>query len=224
MDQRKQYYAFAALELIRSRNELNFTDIKVTDLGVGSKSLKSELRKVSDIAKKSLKKPKYAEMLFRLVQFYDCKQVLELGTSLGITTGYLAKANKSGAVTTIEGCAEIAKLASQNLKDLDCRNVKLVTGSFDDVLPTILPNLEKIDLLFIDGNHSKEATLRYFQLCKPYLSDRAIVVLDDIHWSKGMHSAWETALNDQNIGMSIDVFEMGILFMYGSKTKTYHLN
>jgi predicted O-methyltransferase YrrM len=224
MDERKKYYAFAALELIRSRNELNNSEIFVTDLGAGSKTLKSNQRKVSDIAKKSLKKSKFAEMLFRLVQNYNCNQVLELGTSLGITTAYLAKANKSGVVTTIEGCSEISKLARQNLKDLDCGNVDVITGDFDTVLPSLLPKMNPIDLLFIDGNHSEDATLRYFELCKPYLSDSAIVVLDDIHWSRGMHSAWEKALKNEKVGMSIDVFEMGILFMYGSKTKTYHLN
>ncbi len=212
LDKNKKYYAFMALELVRDKLLLDKELITVSDLGVGSKKLKANKRRICDIAKLSLKKPKFAEILFRLINDLQPCTVLELGTSLGITTGYMAKANKKAKVYTLEGCSEIAKVAKTTLTQLNCKNVELLVGSFDHLLPDVLKKKNTFDLIFIDGNHSKDATLRYFNMCLPHLTDTSIIVFDDIHWSKGMNEAWNEISNSSVISFSIDLFEMGIIF------------
>ena len=66
---------------------------------------------------------------------------------------------------------------------------------------------------FLDGNHRKEPTERYFRELLPYLNNDSILVFDDIHWSKEMEEAWATIIEHEAIRCSIDLFFFGIAFM-----------
>lgn len=167
----------------------NESIIEVDDFGAGSvKGLKKQ-RVVQQIAASSLKPKKYAQLLHRLVKYFESKEVLELGTSLGITTSYLASAAKQSQVTTLEGAASIAALAQQTFDTLQLKNIKTVTGNFDETLQTVTN--KDYDFIFIDGNHRKEPTLRYFSQLIPCVHNNSVMVFDDIHWSKEMEETWK---------------------------------
>lgn len=213
LDEEKRYYAFLTLGMLRKKMKKDVREIQVIDLGAGSKKLKTSSRRIKDIAKLSVKKAKYAEMLFRLVEKNNIKTTVELGTSLGVTTGYLAMANKKGKVITLEGCPETLKVAQENFTELGLANVQKVEGHFDDTFPKVLKENSNIGLVFIDGNHTKEATLSYFNTCLKLCEENLILVFDDIHWSKGMEEAWAEIMSNPKATATVDLFEMGVVFV-----------
>jgi len=186
--------------------------VEVVDLGAGSRVDNSSERKVSQIAKSVSTPKKSGQLLFRICQHYKPKNIIELGTSLGIGTVYLANGYGDANVHTIEGSPEIAKLARANFDFLKEENIESHTGSFDEVLPQVLNRLESVDLAFIDGNHRKEPTLRYFDLLKKKKTNESIFVFDDIHWSSEMYEAWQTIAADPEVTVALDLFSLGIVF------------
>jgi len=204
---RKPYYIFSNIESLRSKLLLNQSSIMVTDHGTGN----SEKRKISQIASNSLKKPKTAELLFRLVNHFKPRTVLEIGTSLGITTAYLASVNSDISVHTLEGCPEIAKIAQETFDTLKLDNINLITGPFDKTLDGAIEALPNLDFVFIDGNHKREPTIQYFEKCVQKANEKTVIVVDDIHWSGEMVEAWDEIKKSEKVTVSIDLFELGIL-------------
>lgn len=206
------FYVFNDIESIRAKLLLSKLEIEINDFGAGSTVNKSNKRYINDIAKHSLKDPKYAQLLFRLVNKLQPKNVLELGTSLGVTTMYLAAPNSKIKVTTIEGCPNVAKVAQINFDKLGLKNIELVNQSFEKFLPNYLKTISSLDFVFIDGNHTKEATLNYFNWCLEKANSNTVFVFDDIYWSKGMNEAWQEIIQHQKITTTIDLFAIGIVF------------
>jgi predicted O-methyltransferase YrrM len=183
----------------------------VNDLGAGSMLTKSNLRRVSSICRNTSKSRKIALLLHRMVAKYQPATVIELGTSLGISTAYLASGNPKGHVVTMEGSPNIAALASKNFEKLGLANIEIRKGSFDDLLPQQLQGGTNIDFVFIDGNHREEPTLRYFNWLMSAPKSSTILVFDDIHWSPGMEAAWNKIQADPRVRMTIDLFFVGIV-------------
>lgn len=167
---------------------------------------------VSAIASHSLKSPKYARLLFRIVNYFKPQSMLELGTSLGLSTIYQAKANEHAKFISIEGSNAVAEIAQQNFNCLKADNIQLIQGSFEEKLPEALKQFEKLDYVFFDGNHRKEATLNYFEICLQKASANAVFIFDDINWSDEMKEAWNEIKNHPRVFISIDLFMMGIVF------------
>lgn len=216
-----RFYVFDAIEKVRLKLLSNPTPIWVDDMGAGSKVFKTNERKISDLAKHTLKSPVVAQFLFRLARHLKCKQFLELGTSLGITTSYLASIDKQNTVVTLEGAENILNEAQRVFNQLKLTNITSVLGAFDETLPKLLPEIETVDFVLIDGNHTKEATLRYFEMVYPKLNEDSVVVLDDIYWSKDMYEAWEQLINDTRVVVSVDFFEVGLLFFSPRQRKEH---
>jgi predicted O-methyltransferase YrrM len=204
----------APAEMEQLRNALLHDQrlLEIEDFGAGSRVAKTKKRSVAELAHSALKPKKYAQLLFRLVSFYQPKTILELGTSLGVTTSYLAKAAPAATVTTIEGSSAIAAVAAENFAKLKAQNIRQFVGNFDELLPSVIRQLTSIDLAYIDGNHRMEPTVRYFQQLLPVLHNQSILVFDDIHWSAEMESAWEEIKQHPSVTCTVDVFFLGFVF------------
>lgn len=209
----KQYF-YAFDDIFDLRDDLLFSkdQIEVTDFGAGSKIMKSNIRKIKDIAKYSAISEKFGELIFKIIEFYKPQNILELGTSLGIGTLYLAMPNSKAKVYTIEGCPQTAKQASKNFKELNIKNISQITGNINTELPNLLSKIDKLDFVYFDGNHQKEATINYFNLCLEKAHNNTIFYFDDIHWSEGMEEAWATIKSNKKVSLSIDLFFSGIVF------------
>jgi predicted O-methyltransferase YrrM len=214
---------FERVELLRKKILKDHTVLEIEDYGAGSvKGLKKQ-RRVSAIARTSLKNPKYAQMLFRLVQFSGARNIIELGTSLGITTAYLAKASGQIEVHSFEGAPALVKMARSNFESLGLENIRVVSGAFDESLPVFFKEqLCDPDLIYIDGHHTYEATLRYFKYFLPMMNEHTVMVFDDIHWSEGMEIAWKEICADPSVTLTIDLFFMGIVFFSKSHLIPQH--
>ncbi len=222
-DANDKFYAFEAIELIRKKLILDNRKIEINDLGAGSKKGNHKTKTVSQIVKSASKPPKYGQLLFRLANYFQVTNALEIGTSLGISTAYIAKARKTAEIITLEGDTNIARIAKENFKKLKLNNVTLVEGNFDKTLPQILENKTKLDFVFFDGNHTEKSTLNYFNQCLSKTHNNTIFVFDDIYWSEGMTKAWEKIKNHHKVTTTIDVFQMGIVFFKKELPKQHHI-
>ncbi len=202
------FYIFEKIEKRRTELKNSSQTIFQKDFGMG----KSATKQVSKIAKTSLKREYWGQLLFRLVHFTKPKNILELGTSLGITTSYLATTNKSAHCITLEGSEEVAKIAQETLKKNGADKTKIIIGDINKTLPEVLRNNPTLDFVFFDANHQKEAVLEYFNMCIKKVHSKSIFVFDDIHWSRDMQKAWIEICKHKQVTATFDLHELGIVF------------
>lgn len=208
---------------LKYKNELiiNKEEIIITDFGAGSHYFKSNQRKVSEIVKNAGISTKRALLLIRLVQYFKPKNCLELGTSLGLSTYCLHLGYPSTTIETLEGCSETAQIAMNQLHKYGVNPI-LKVGNFDKTLPLTLQN-STFDLIYIDGNHQKKATISYFEKCLKAVHNNSIIIFDDIHWSDEMEEAWEIIQKNPMVTVSIDTFQWGIIFFRKEQEKEHFI-
>lgn len=216
------YKAYALVEERRRQLLNSSARISVTDFGAGSHTGAGQQRRVADIARTAAKPPHLAQLLFRLANYFRPATVLELGTSLGLTTAYLAAADSRSRVLTFEGCPNVAALARETFEKLHLSNIEIIEGNIDDTLAPTLSKLGKpIDFAFFDGNHRYEPTLRYFEHCLNHRTDESLFVFDDIHWSEDMERAWEAIKAHPDVTLTVDLFYIGLVFFRKNQPKQH---
>ena len=193
--------------------------INITDLGAGSRVNSKIQRKVSEIAKNTLRPPKLAQLLYRFA--VDCQpmNIIELGTGLGTTSLYLQKAAPNAKLYTLEGCPEVAGIATEVFKKSGETHIEQIMGNFDDTLPGVIDKLEKLDFVFVDGNHQKAPVLKYFKWCLPKVHENTLLIFDDIYWSEGMKDAWREIKAHPEVSVTIDLFWMGLVYFKKGQVK-----
>jgi predicted O-methyltransferase YrrM len=212
LNDKRSYPAYEQVEALRKKLQRDQTVLTIQDFGAGSVVDHSNRRSIASIAKNAAKPEKYGQLLYRMVKKYQPRQVLELGTSLGMTTSYLALASENSPVNSLEGAPEVAAVARQNFEKLGLSNISLIEGDFDSTLTPTLTGLDTVDFCFIDGNHRREPTERYFSYLLEKANPGTIMVFDDIHWSREMEQAWDTIRSNPRVRCAIDLFFIGIIF------------
>ncbi|WP_187261352.1 O-methyltransferase [Pontibacter beigongshangensis] len=215
---------FVANERVETlRQQLLESDqkLQVTDFGAGSRAGLKKERKIKDIARTSAKPAKYGQLLYRLVNHFQPKTIFDLGTSLGITTSYLAEARKQASLYTFEGCPAIAAAAQQNLNLLGLAHVQLVLGNLDETLQQQLQQIDSLDFAFFDGNHRYEPTMRYFEACLQKHHEHSVFVIDDLYWSGEMKQAWQDIKKHPQVHQSVDLFFIGLVFFRNTQPKEH---
>ena len=214
--------AYAPVEVRRQELRQSPDSITVRDFGAGSHTGAGRQRRIRDIARTAAKPRQFGQLLFRLVRHFRPRVVLELGTSLGLTTAYLASAAPQAHVVTFEGCPQTAAVARQTFAQLHLTNIEQVEGNLDDTLAPALAALPgPLDFAFFDGNHRYEPTVRYFEQCLPYRTEHSVFVLDDIHWSAEMDRAWRTIRQHPDVLLTIDLFYVGLVFFRRNQPKQH---
>ncbi len=194
--------------------------INVTDFGAGSRVFKSNHRKISAIAKNAGISNKRAELLIRIVEYFNSKNILEIGTSLGIGTACLSLGNSNSKITTLEGCPETSKITKEQFNKFHFYNIDIKIGDFKSTLPKAL-NEMNYDLIYFDGNHKKDSTINYFEQCLSSAHNDSVFIFDDIHWSKGMEEAWNYIKDHNKVTVSIDTFQWGMVFFKKEQPKEH---
>lgn len=218
---KKQKPAYSILKDYRNSLLQNNNTIEVTDFGAGSKVFKSNTRQISKIAKTAGITPKRAELLYRIVNYFQPETVLEIGTSLGLATSALSLGNKNAKIITLEGCPETSEIAENQLQKFGCNNVQTIVTEFHYYLKNSLIKAESYHLIYFDGNHSKKATLDYFELLLPTIINDSVWIFDDIHWSPDMEEAWEIIKNHPKVKVTIDTFQWGLVFFRTEQEKEH---
>jgi len=213
---------FRKLDRLRKELQENQTIIRITDLGARSKTLDDNTRSISDIVRHGIARKKQAEFLHRLVKRFAPQTMIELGTSVGLSSLYLAGAQPSSTLYTIEGCPELSAFAQKQFGQQQARNIVSLTGNFDEELPKLLSSLERVDLVYFDGNHAYEPTLNYFKMALEKKHAGTILIFDDIYWSAGMERAWKEIHTHPEVSLSMDFFQFGIVFFRTEQKNKEH--
>ncbi|OBX23220.1 MULTISPECIES: O-methyltransferase [Bizionia] len=211
------YPAYKDLKTYRQNLRSNKEVITITDLGSGSKKTNTKERRISEIAKTSGTPLKRAKLGYRLTQYVQPEHILELGTSLGIATQAMHLGHPQAKITTIEGCPNCSKFTQTALADY--KNIQFLTGHFSQHLNK--GNQQPWDLVFFDGNHTKEATIAYFETLLPSAHNDTIFIFDDIYWSEGMTQAWEIIKQHPQVSVTIDTFFWGFVFFRKEQGKEH---
>jgi predicted O-methyltransferase YrrM len=198
------------------------TTIEITDFGAGSRKLNQNKRRINEIAKTAGLSKKSAEQLIQITQFLQPKNILELGTSLGLGTMAMSLGYEYANIKTLEGCPSTASIAKKMFKKFDIRNINVTEGDFEKTLPLALNDV-KYDLIYFDGNHRKQPTLDYFNLCLSNKYEQSVFIFDDIHWSNEMNEAWNEIKIHPEVTVTIDTFQWGIVFFRKEQPKQHFI-
>lgn len=211
--------------LKKYRNELleNKNTIEVTDFGAGSRVFKSNKRQIAKIAKTAGISRKRAELLFRITDYLQPDRILEIGTSLGLATSALSLGNPKASITTLEGCPKTAQKAQLQLQNFNCTNITAVVTEFNNYFQDCQLSTINYQLIYFDGNHSKTATLDYFNRLLPTITNETVWIFDDIHWSHEMEEAWGIIKKHPKVIVSIDTFQWGLVFFRYEQPKQHFI-
>ena len=215
--------SFEQIHKVYKEHCVNSRVLETTDFGVNKERMVYITRflPVSKIARSSSINRKSGELLFRLVESFKPDTILELGTALGISTLYMAKAAPAAKVVTIEGCAAKVEVARANFAKLTASNIEVCTGRFDTQLPGVLEKIPQPGFVFIDGHHQYRPTLEYFKQILKQSGEGTVIVLHDIHWSPGMEKAWKVIQGLPEVTVTIDLYRMGLVFLRKSLSKQH---
>lgn len=214
--------AFVTLKQLRQELLSSNEEIEIIDLGAGSRINSSNIRKIRTIAKNAEKPEKFGKLFHRLIRRFQPEVMLELGTSLGLTTLYMSKAKEDAQIISFEGCPETAKVADQNFRKAGAENIELVLGNIDETLPAYLKTFDKkLDYAYFDANHRYEPTVRYFEECLPFVKNESLFIFDDIYWSDEMTAAWEYIKAHPQVTLTVDLFWIGLVFFRKEQPKEH---
>ena len=209
--------------LRKYRNSLldNSDTIEITDFGAGSKVFNSNTRVISKIAETAGITLKRAELLFRITNYFQPDSILEIGTSLGLATSALSLANLKAEITTLEGCPNTIAIAKGQLQFFELNNINPIVTEFENYLIKNQSSAVKYQLIYFDGNHSKTATLNYFELLLTTIENDTVWIFDDIHWSPAMQEAWKIIKAHPAVTVTIDTFQWGLVFFRREQPKEH---
>jgi predicted O-methyltransferase YrrM len=207
------------LEVLVKKLKKDKQVINFTELGGGSHFFKDTSREIKSLIVKSSVKKRYGRLLYRIANYYQPSTILEIGTSIGISTLYMALGAPKSRIQTIEGNSSVIEIAKQNATFLNVDNIIFHHGLFDTILPKITNHTKPPELVFMDGNHTYAATLSYFRQISRSMQ-KGIIILDDIYWSTGMKEAWQQIVKESVV--SIDIFQFGIILIDEMLTPGYY--
>ncbi|MDO4728152.1 MAG: class I SAM-dependent methyltransferase [Bacteroidota bacterium] len=217
---KKYYNQYPILKEYRNTLLNDSRIIEVTDYGSGSRVFKDNKRKVRAIAQNAGISSYRAKLLFRLIQYFAPQNILEIGTSLGLATVSMALANQQSKITTLEGCPNTLAVAQSRFSQFNLTNIEAVETEFGKYLDD-LDKDQVFDMIYFDGNHSKEATLNYFHQLLPTINNNSVWVFDDIHWSTDMEQAWQLIKQHPLVTVTIDTFYWGLVFFRTEQAKEH---
>ena len=201
----------------------NKKSIEVIDFGAGSKVFKSNIRLISKITKTAGISKKRAELLYRIVRYFQPNSILEIGTSLGLATTALALGNRNAKITTLEGCPNTLAEAKFQILNSKFQNIEFINTEFSTYFNANNEQPTTNNLIYFDGNHSKQATLDYFNWLLPSITNDTLWIFDDIHWSTEMEEAWEIIKNHPKVTVTIDTFQWGLVFFRKEQLKEHFI-
>jgi len=213
-----------AIEIIEQERERFFLDnsnVTGDDFGAGSKV--KHASRISSIARHGISSRKDSIFLHEIANIAKSEICIELGTSLGIATSYLANSKSVSRIYSFEGNEVLVKNAKKLFKKLNIDKVQLMQGNIDDELPAFLETIDTFDLVIIDANHTRNALINYYQLLKSKINPSGIIVIDDIRWSTGMYAGWRNIIQRQEVSISMEFLNKGLLFFEKGIQKQHYV-
>ncbi len=234
---KNNYYCYRAIENVREKLLNSKKTIRIIknaeckpfgkfenvapDINTEAEKNNTIEREVAQLAKQHTRSAKFQHLLFRLVNHFQPPDILEIGTSFGISTAYLAIANSKISVVTIEKNREIAEIAKQNFKDLRLKNIEQKIENSNAALPDMLSKYQNLYFVSFDGFCCKQDTLKYFYLCLEKSNASSVFVFFGLYQSAEMIEAWNEIKNNNRVTVTLDLFIMCIVFFRKEQVKQH---
>lgn len=206
--------ALRTIERRRSQLKNSNEAIEVQDFGAGPRSGIRGRRRISQIVRSASSSPQQLQALFQLVRDAQPKTIIELGSNLGLGTVALGLAAPEAVIWSTEGDPHLAEMARQFAEEVGISNVRIITSTFLDFLNEYPATNPPPDVAIIDGDHRKGPTLDYVNRLASLMNPGGLIILDDIHWSREMHNAWNELVADDRFGTTMDFFHFGVLVVH----------
>jgi predicted O-methyltransferase YrrM len=201
------------------RQDLSVNNQKISFKEIGSDTEMT----VAEVSRRAASPEVWTRFFYQLSKTKSVNNILEIGTNLGVSGQYFIKAlegKKNTKFTSLEGVKGLCEIATERFKVLsDINRFEVLHGLYDQTFIKIVDRDDRFDLVFIDGNHQYESTLKYFELLKNNLSDQALIIFDDINWSEGMTKAWREICAQKGIVFSINLFKLGLIVFDANQTE-----
>jgi len=203
----KKIFQQVKIRCALSKRDFTF---EATDLGAGNSDGKSNYKKISKIVHRETLPFSAALIMSVWAKKKKAKKILELGTSLGLTTSVLA-AITNAEITSIEGDPVLQRFARFTARKTGVEDkIHFILGDFDHYLEKLMQSTQ-FDIIFVDGNHTYQATMRYFRIISRLQPSGTIVIFDDINWSEGMRKAWKEIKNSSETKVIFNFVRTGII-------------
>jgi predicted O-methyltransferase YrrM len=187
--------------------------------GAGTSLHKTTRVPIKRLAKHSIKSLPWRQLICRLIEERKPKIIIELGTSFGITTAYIATTCPDATVYTFEANPSLVELSKEFFTLAGIKNVEIIEGNIDETLPAFLISHPQIDVAYIDANHRFAPTIKYVERIMECVSWKGLIIMDDIYWSYPMTKAWKAISNKKMVTVSIDLWQIGLLYFHTGQVK-----
>ena len=220
ISKQKDYYDFKLLKQYRQSLVKNTKTVELIELGAGAVKAPQKVI-VKNIYKSSCHNERDTQLLFKLVDRFQPLYIIELGTCLGVSSLYLAKANTKAKLYTFEGNPDYASIARNAFQQYKANNIQLIEGNIHTTLSPLIESLPRLDMVYIDAHHDYEPTIHFFNLCLSKSHEDTVIIFDDIHWSPAMEKAWAHIKQREEVKQTIDLYQFGIVFLKSSQAKEH---
>lgn len=156
--------------------------------------------------------PAYAQLLFRLVNRYKARNVVETNMRTGIASMYLAAPDSKVKVTTFGNEKALNELALHYMKETGFRNVRVVQGTAEEKLQEVMGELDTLDLLFVNDCASGSDLDDRIGVCMPKTASQTIFVVEGIYANESMTASWKRLQADSRVRVTVDLFRYGLVF------------
>ena len=167
----------------------------------------------------------YGALLFRLVNFFKCSNILQIGSSTGLMSLYLAlplrKSCKCYALEEKTGLLDPACVFAEkhSLMNLHC-----IEGAYAANLNRLKPEISSFDFIFINTMGNREKTQEALRLTESFIYQDTVMVIDNIRNNKAMRTLWKEIKNRQDVRLTVDLLSLGLVFFNTKLNKQHYKN
>lgn len=209
IEEKCSYYSFYDIELLRKQLLSQEDQITYAD-----RQQKGKLKSlpIGEIIAREAIRPKHGALLFRLTNYFKFRQILQLGPAMGLSTLYLTSYATGLNCIALENVPEFAQIARQTFAKLPRNTIDLRVGSYKDLLPQALKDMDTIDFVFFSTLHEQQNNLWLFNECVKHVHNDTVFVFEGIQASRKMRAFWKEIRVHPEVIITIDLFSIGIVF------------
>ena len=208
IEEKCSYYSFYDIELLR--RELYYREEVVTCPDRQHPG-RTKQRQVGEIVYREAIKASHGALLFRLVNYFKSRHILQLGPNMGLSTLYLTSYAKDLRCIALESVPEFAVIARETFKRAH-NPIDLRVGSYAELLPKALADMEQVDFVYFNTLYEQEHNLSLFETCLRYVHNDTVFVFEGIKASQKMRDFWKAVCAHPEVTVTVDLFTLGIVF------------
>ena len=160
----------------------------------------------------SLTKKKYGRLLFRIVNNYSPRNILEIYSFTNSHSHYFSSANNTGNIYRLNSnfCDSQNKVNSNKKTSKDYSNISKAIETNQLSLSKIK---SKFEIIFINSQTSNNEQYIYIENLISLQYSKSIIIISSIHKSESSELFWNKTIHNPKVRQSLDLFEFGIVFL-----------